>query len=1342
MKTKHLLFGFAFVALSGLAINWSLFDAQHKQDAQISYHSRPNSAKLKAATAKQSQEKAPSIAGAEAWLAKIRANPKTGTISQQDIALARQSYEQILTRGENSGDMNWQFMGPDDVGGRTRAFLIDKKDNKTLWAGGVAGGLWKSTTDGLSWISVGSQQFNNLTISAIAQDDETKYIYVSTGENFAGLSYTNSTSTGFEGGGIFISTDNGMTFSVLPTTQTPNFKYVNEMIFDHVHNCILAGTNAGLYKSNDNGATWIKQYNTTANVTDIKVAENGTIIFSLVSSGVSRVFVAVEGSTSAVSKGAQFESQFNRIELAVAPSDANMMYALCSYYAGTQNKYFNLYKSIDGGSNWISVITQHSSSVDLFRANSQGYYDNIITVYPDDANKVIMGGIDLWTWSPTDGFEQISFWQEWAGTKYVHADQHNIVFHPDYATNKTIYFTNDGGIFKSKNAASTFTAMNKNYGVTQFYAIDCGPNGEILGGTQDNGSPFIDLLQPTDPQSSREILGGDGGYSAISELYPGAVFATIYFSELTRSNENGADATMQRNPFDIVGNKATYSNLNPGDESNPFVTPIAMWESFNNLESRIYIPYVVDTIIKILPSGAPDTIVEFNEGYTFIIPSTVVENKAFEYKISAQDITNNNGLPYSVGDTLPIREKFTNLLAIGGKNTIYFTREGLNFKNEYPNWDAVSGLSKLGSSIESIYINGNIGVQNVNFLKWSNDGKHLYAITNGIGGSRVFRFSGFESAYSYSGNTYDQIVTELDTIQNISSTNITSVTQTSSNPDVWTVNYNSGTSFIRTNVIQLDTVTTNVNLKLYKHDFLACDTTTVNNVLASSITRDSSYTTTYHVASLDAGSTHIDNVLNIDSTQVTQYVLDLHKTNLNTCGTTLISNVNSFSITSFNDFNFVLNFDSVSTTNIDYVGIIKIDTANITGSDTLLNLVRRTIVGINCTQDTVLNVNNDTIVNKISYTQNLPYWTLNTDGLTYDSIVRIDTISSTSKIMLDIAFKDLSGTCLLDTIFGVNADTVLNVDFDTISVNYRDITANANQYNKVIDIDTIASTYVIDIIARDTTYEMGEIGPEMVWQNRTINSTNRIVGTKIFESASSVFTGLDIDANNADNVMVSVGGYGTHGRVYYSTNATGTANFVSVNGSGLPAAPAYSCLISDTGDKFLLGTEYGVFSTSNMNGSSTVWTRESAMPTVPVFNLVQQHIPNGYIDGVGMTGVKNSGVIYAGTHGLGVWQMDLYKRPWNGVEELPTAQVDATYVKVYPNPVREIAYVEINAKANEQVKYNLYSLSGKLVYEYQTTYTNNGTQTHKINTSSLDKGVYVLSVTSGVERKVSKIIVE
>src|SRR5688572_19957207 len=45
----------------------------------------------------------------------------------------------------------WSWLGPGNIGGRTRTLVIDPQQTATMYTGGVSGGVWKTTDGGAAW---------------------------------------------------------------------------------------------------------------------------------------------------------------------------------------------------------------------------------------------------------------------------------------------------------------------------------------------------------------------------------------------------------------------------------------------------------------------------------------------------------------------------------------------------------------------------------------------------------------------------------------------------------------------------------------------------------------------------------------------------------------------------------------------------------------------------------------------------------------------------------------------------------------------------------------------------------------------------------------------------------------------------------------------------------------------------------------------------------------------------------------------------------------------------------------------------------------------------------------
>ncbi|NTW32146.1 MAG: T9SS type A sorting domain-containing protein [Bacteroidetes bacterium] len=586
MNNRKVLFGILAFVIAGSVVIYTTSGA-----LKLNKYSPRNEQKKKVSQG---------INGAAEFLNNMRNNKTTGGIDSKWVINAREEVKNLANqKSGKSLDLAWIELGPDNIGGRTRAILFDRNNPNIIYAGAVAGGLWKSTTGGSSWSKVPSVS-ENIAVCAIAQASNGD-IYVGTGESLGMVpSGSANGSTEFMGKGMYKST-NGEDFTVLDSTvpTTGNnlnaiWAFVSRIACDPVKpGRVYASTNKGLRSSDDGGLTWIvpvKNINNTDNTqnsTDVDVASDGTVISSVGG----KCFISPSGDNatfvnhSVSGAGNLPTGSLSRIEFAVAPSNPNYMYACAAKTDGTL---YNIYRSIDKGNTWDVIGAGGSTSFQPL--GTQGAYDNTLVVHPTNPDKIFCGGLDMWEWNKTtpDGVPAGGSWTQktlWylsnTSPYFVHADHHFYVFHP---TNTNIMFVgSDGGISRSTDGGNTFKDMNINYSTIQFYTINCSSTGTVMGGSQDNGTLYFPRTG-TFPKhvigSNTGIsgMGGDGGYCSFSYINPEAFFTSVYYGDISRSPDN-------TNTF------YDFTSVKFKDILAAFVTPFVMWESFNDTYSSDFVNF-------------------------------------------------------------------------------------------------------------------------------------------------------------------------------------------------------------------------------------------------------------------------------------------------------------------------------------------------------------------------------------------------------------------------------------------------------------------------------------------------------------------------------------------------------------------------------------------------------------------------------------------------------------------------------------------------------------------------------------------------------------------------------
>lgn len=652
---------------------------------------------------------------AEAYRASLRANQHTGMVDPADVLKAMQKTNQAVTNKEAAA-LNWVNLGPDNYGGQVKAIIFDNRDgaNGTVLIGSNGGGIWKSINNGITWLKVSQK---NMIVSSMVQAANGD-IYVGTGDGFNaqvpnGLSDYEYT-TGLIGQGIFKSTD-GQNFEQLPATlpvandNTAAWAFVNELAINDAGH-VFAATNAGLMFSTDGGASWNVAADADANAldmnaTDVKLGSDGTILAAVAN----KCYISKDGNTSgfvnrstADSVSLPIDNVF-RLELAIAPSDPTKLYASLVSSFGV---HLGIYVSSDKGDNW-EIILPATNQNNIYAGF--GTYNNSITVFPEDPNRILINSYIMWegrrvveqglyAWDAKSALNMFDANGN-PNTAYVHLGQHKLVFNPANASE--FYVGTDGGIFKGAVSGNSyiFENSNRNFITSRFY--DIAPSGQenrVVGGSEGDGTIYVSSTGNTATQG--EIIyspsfPSHGGSSVVSIIDPQAAVVSSVAGVMARTEDMGFTFSTQfLGP--LMGNTQVFN------------TPIALWESFDNANSRDSVTffakrnYVAGELLKVFSNN---------------------NNHPFPHTLTS-DLAN--------GDSIRIKDVVSSKLFIAVANRVWMTKGMLNFGLQ-PEWFELANTSVNFSGIPQA-------------MAYSKDANHIFV---GTRDGRLFRISNLALAYNY-----------------------------------------------------------------------------------------------------------------------------------------------------------------------------------------------------------------------------------------------------------------------------------------------------------------------------------------------------------------------------------------------------------------------------------------------------------------------------------------------------------------------------------------------------------------------------------------------------------------
>jgi photosystem II stability/assembly factor-like uncharacterized protein len=446
------------------------------------------------------------------------------------LALGATLWAQQLGKDTLHG-MRWRLIGP-FRGGRTEA-VTGVAGTNTFYFGSVAGGVWKSTNAGLSWMPMFDKEpIASIGAIAVAPSDP-NVIYVGTGEPDlrADITY---------GDGMWKSTDAGKMWTHIGLDETRHIAAVlvdprdpNLVLVAALGDAFGPNDQRGVFRSTDGGKTWQKVLykNEKTGATDIVFdPRNPRIVYAALYQVRRQPWTFTSGGPGSgiyksTDEGLTWKhltghglpkGVLGKIGLAVA-ANGERVYALIEAKKG------GLYVSNDAGENWHFVDGNH-------RFRQRAWYFTHIFADPKNTGTVYILNVSM--------FRSIDGGHRWEVIHVPHGDNHAMWIDPTNPDRMIV--GNDGGATVSTDWAKTWSTLD-NQPTGQFYhvSVDNRFPFYVYGAQQDNSSVAIASATAhgyIGRQDWYDVGGGESGYIVPDPNDPNIVYGGTYFGILTRYN--------------------------------------------------------------------------------------------------------------------------------------------------------------------------------------------------------------------------------------------------------------------------------------------------------------------------------------------------------------------------------------------------------------------------------------------------------------------------------------------------------------------------------------------------------------------------------------------------------------------------------------------------------------------------------------------------------------------------------------------------------------------------------------------------------------------------------------
>jgi photosystem II stability/assembly factor-like uncharacterized protein len=458
---------------------------------------------------------------------------------------------------------------PEGYSGRVSSIAVDPS-NPDHWLLGVGnGGVWETRDTGRTWAAIADDAPTLATGAVAFAPSDSNVIYVGTGEAiYRGYAHA--------GLGILRSTDAGRTWLLLGASTFNRVAVKRLRVHPTTPGTVMVASArggggrdasndlrprppSGIWKSTDGGVTWSRKLGGEATALEIDSANFNNQYAAIgeqtpgfgaldpPGSAANGIYRSSDGGETWSRADGPWGSSLGRIELALAPSNPNIVYAGIQRGGSEQAGLLGLYRTDNAFAEtptWIKVPTDQTNNdycgYDGRTSEAKCGYVHMLAVDPSNPNRLFAGGRNLWRCTNCAGSPT------WTNVNFGTAD-----FHATAWAGNRLIVGNDYGVFSTTNFGAPWQNHNAALPTAMFYSGALHPSDPefTLGGFRDFGT----VVQRNGSASWRAFpppVSAEGEV-AMSASHPdtdwmtsrGAIFRTTDGGESAIEADGGIDWT-------------------------------------------------------------------------------------------------------------------------------------------------------------------------------------------------------------------------------------------------------------------------------------------------------------------------------------------------------------------------------------------------------------------------------------------------------------------------------------------------------------------------------------------------------------------------------------------------------------------------------------------------------------------------------------------------------------------------------------------------------------------------------------------------------------------------------